>query len=49
MLNGHVYDVRMVKVLPHVPNLSVCSYDMSICVWDFMVEDVLVSKYDYHT
>ena len=26
-----------------------CSYDMTVCVWDFMVEDALVSRYDHHT
>ncbi|KAL5151085.1 Peroxisome biogenesis protein 7 [Glycine soja] len=50
VLNGHGYAVRKVKFSPHVRNLMVsCSYDMTVCVWDFMVEDALVSRYDHHT
>ncbi|XP_028786513.1 receptor-like protein EIX2, partial [Neltuma alba] len=31
-------------------NLMVsCSYDMTIYIWDFMVEDALVSGYDHHS
>ncbi|KAK9031180.1 hypothetical protein V6N11_032567 [Hibiscus sabdariffa] len=26
-----------------------CSYDMTVCLWDFMVEDALVGRYDHHT
>ncbi|KAL5065579.1 hypothetical protein RYX36_027316 [Vicia faba] len=50
MLNGHGYAVRKLKFSPHVRNLMVsCSYDMSVCVRDFMLEDALVSRYDHHT
>ncbi|KAE9591343.1 putative transcription factor WD40-like family [Lupinus albus] len=50
VLNGHGYAVRKVKFSPHSRNLMVsCSYDMTVCAWDFMVEDALVSRYDHHT
>ncbi|KAM7263161.1 hypothetical protein ACFE04_000844 [Oxalis oulophora] len=50
VLNGHGYAVRKVKFSPHRRNLMMsCSYDMTVCEWDFMVEDALVWKYDHHT
>ncbi|KAF2303054.1 hypothetical protein GH714_013021 [Hevea brasiliensis] len=49
-LNGHGYAVRKVKLLLHHRNLMVSgSYDMTVCIWDFMVEDALVGRYDHHT
>ncbi|CAN6975458.1 peroxisome biogenesis protein 7 [Brassica rapa] len=50
VLNGHGYAVRKVKFSPHRRNLiASCSYDMSVCLWDYMVEDALVGRYDHHT
>ncbi|GKU94395.1 hypothetical protein SLEP1_g7896 [Rubroshorea leprosula] len=50
VLNGHGYAVRKIKFSPHRRNLIVsCSYDMTVCLWDFMIEDALVGRYDHHT
>lgn len=50
VLNGHGYAVRRIKFSPHKRNVLVsCSYDMTVCMWDFMVEDALVARYDHHT
>ncbi|KAK9696841.1 hypothetical protein RND81_08G000400 [Saponaria officinalis] len=50
VLNGHGYAVRKVKFSPHRRNMLMsCLYDMSVCMWDFMVEDALVGRYDHHT
>ncbi|KAG5385161.1 hypothetical protein IGI04_036631 [Brassica rapa subsp. trilocularis] len=46
VLNGHGYAVRKVKFSPHRRNLiASCSYDMSVCLWDYMVEDALTSHH----
>ncbi|KAL1212821.1 Peroxisome biogenesis protein 7 [Cardamine amara subsp. amara] len=43
VLNGHGYAVRKVKFSPHRRSLiASCSYDMTVCLWDYMVEDALV-------
>ncbi|KAK6932685.1 WD40 repeat [Dillenia turbinata] len=45
VLNGHGYAVRKVKCSPHRKNMIVsCSYDMTVCMWDYMVEDSLVTS-----
>ncbi|XP_050148848.1 peroxisome biogenesis protein 7-like [Malus sylvestris] len=50
VLNGHGYAVRKVKFSPHRQSLIMsCSYDMSVCLWDYMVEDPLVARYEHHT
>ncbi|KAL5575227.1 hypothetical protein UlMin_016926 [Ulmus minor] len=50
VLNGHGYAVRRVKFSPHRQSLLIsCSYDMSVCLWDYMVEDALGGRYDHHT
>ncbi|KAJ6724899.1 hypothetical protein OIU85_022782 [Salix viminalis] len=50
VLNGHGYAVRKVKFSPHHRNFLVsCSYDMTVCMWDFMMEDALVGRKDHHT
>lgn len=50
VLAGHGYAVRKVKCSPHRRNMIMsCSYDMMVCMWDFMVEDALIGKYDHHT
>ncbi|XP_008225331.1 PREDICTED: peroxisome biogenesis protein 7 [Prunus mume] len=50
VLNGHSYAVRKIKFSPHRQSLMMsCSYDMSVCLWDYMVEDALVARYDHHT
>ena len=50
VLNGHGYAVRKVKFSPHSRSVIVsCSYDMTVCMWDFMVEDALIGRYDHHT
>ncbi|OWM72956.1 hypothetical protein CDL15_Pgr001070 [Punica granatum] len=47
VLNGHSYAV---KFSPHRGSLMVsCSYDMAVCLWDYMVEDALIGRYDHHT
>ncbi|CAL9015656.1 unnamed protein product [Prunus brigantina] len=50
VLNGHSYAVRKIKFSPHrQSSMMSCSYDMSVCLWDYMVEDALVARYDHHT
>ncbi|XP_030465503.2 peroxisome biogenesis protein 7 [Syzygium oleosum] len=50
VLNGHGYAVRKVRFSPHRGSLMAsCSYDMTVCLWDYMVEDSLVGRYDHHT
>ncbi|KAF5728726.1 peroxisome biogenesis protein 7 [Tripterygium wilfordii] len=50
VLNGHGYAVRKVKFSPFRRSMMVsCSYDMTVCLWDYMVEDALVGRYDHHT
>lgn len=50
VLSGHGYAVRKVKFSPHRRNMIMsCSYDMKVCIWDFMVEDALIGRYDHHT
>ncbi|GBG77177.1 hypothetical protein CBR_g23503 [Chara braunii] len=51
MLQGHTYAVRRVKCSPHRENLiASCSYDMTMCLWDFWAtEDALIARYDHHT
>ncbi|KAL2938830.1 Peroxisome biogenesis protein 7 [Bienertia sinuspersici] len=50
VLAGHGYAVRKVKFSPHQRNVVMsCSYDMTVCMWDFMLEDALIGKYDHHT
>eukprot|EP00271_Cylindrocystis_brebissonii_P017913 TRINITY_DN4876_c0_g1_i2.p1 TRINITY_DN4876_c0_g1~~TRINITY_DN4876_c0_g1_i2.p1 ORF type:complete len:104 (-),score=9.45 TRINITY_DN4876_c0_g1_i2:838-1149(-) len=50
-LAGHTYAVRRVKCSPHREGLvSSCSYDMTVCMWDFQApEDALLARYDHHT
>lgn len=50
VLNGHGYAVRKVRFSPHRASAMVsCSYDMTVCMWDYMVEDALIGRYDHHT
>ncbi|GAB2301211.1 peroxisomal targeting signal 2 receptor [Dionaea muscipula] len=50
VLNGHSYAVRKVRCSPHSRNLIMsCSYDMSVCLWNYMIEDALIERYDHHT
>ncbi|KAJ7566951.1 hypothetical protein O6H91_02G125000 [Diphasiastrum complanatum] len=51
MLQGHTYAVKRVRFSPHRPHLiSSCSYDMTVCMWDYMApEDALLARYDHHT
>lgn len=50
VLNGHGYAVKKVKFSPHRRNMiASCSYDMTVCLWDYMVEDALMGRYDHHT
>ncbi|KAK3255722.1 peroxisomal targeting signal 2 receptor [Cymbomonas tetramitiformis] len=51
ILHGHTYAVRRVKCSPHSESLVYsCSYDMTMCMWDFARQgDPLVRKFDHHT
>uniref|UniRef100_A0A2N9G8D3 ABC-type xenobiotic transporter n=1 Tax=Fagus sylvatica TaxID=28930 RepID=A0A2N9G8D3_FAGSY len=50
VLSGHGYAVRKLKFSTHARSFLVsCSYDMTVCAWDYMVEDALVGRYDHHT
>ncbi|KAF3957996.1 hypothetical protein CMV_017043 [Castanea mollissima] len=50
VLNGHGYAVRKVKFSPHNRSFLVsCSYDMTVCAWDYMVEDARIGQYGHHT
>ncbi|GAB4827202.1 peroxisomal targeting signal 2 receptor [Ancistrocladus abbreviatus] len=50
VLSGHNYAVRRVKCSPHRRSLILsCSYDMTVCMWDYMVEDSMIGRYDHHT
>ena len=50
VLSGHGYAVRKLKFSPHARSFLVsCSYDMTVCAWDYMVEDALIGRYDHHT
>mmetsp|Transcript_12072 Transcript_12072/g.20425 ORF Transcript_12072/g.20425 Transcript_12072/m.20425 type:complete len:316 (-) Transcript_12072:280-1227(-) len=51
-LVGHTYAVRRVKCSPHQENLVYsCSYDMSMCMWDWTRTDgnPLLKRWDHHT
>lgn len=50
-LEGHTYAVRRVKFSPHRETMiASCSYDMSMCLWDYSAsEDALLARYDHHT
>lgn len=49
-LEGHSFAVRKIKFSPHRPNLLLsCSYDMTVCMWDYQAEDSLLARYDHHT
>ncbi|XP_062148675.1 peroxisome biogenesis protein 7-like [Alnus glutinosa] len=49
VLSGHGYAVRKVRFSLHRQGLMVsCSYDMTVCLWDYMLEDALMGRYDHH-
>ncbi|KAK4770814.1 hypothetical protein SAY87_031346 [Trapa incisa] len=50
VLNGHGYAVKKMKFSPHRGSLMAsCSYNMIVCLWDYMVEDALVGRYGHRT
>lgn len=52
MLEGHNFAVRRLQFSPHRETLLVsCSYDMSVCFWDFALPgpSKLVERLDHHT
>ncbi|KAK4737982.1 hypothetical protein R3W88_001679 [Solanum pinnatisectum] len=50
VLNRHGYAVRKVRFSPHKASaMTSCSYDMTVCMWDYTVEDALIERYDHHT
>lgn len=51
IMHGHSHAVKRVKFSPHSENLiGSCSYDMTVCIWDFVApENALLARYDHHT
>jgi len=49
-LQGHTYGIRRLKCSPHSEDIiGSVAYDMTLCLWNWKLEDALFAKCDHHS